>query len=152
MFIFRDRLEGRSGRRRVPFSGPSGREREVAGSIYATVWKVGAGGREFNFRGRVESRSEGREINCRYLERGGAGSRAQFPGPSRREEQEVAGLVSGTEWERGAEACRFDSRHQTNTQRLENTKGEETYFALLTARPSLVQAKTHKYSQVPEAG
>ena len=57
----------------------------------------------FNYRGRVESRSEGREINCRYLERGrGGGSRAQFPGPSRREEQEFAGVISGNEWERGA--------------------------------------------------
>ena len=75
MFIFRDRLEGRGGRPRVPFSGPSEREREVAGSMSAAVCKVGAGGREFNFRKRVESRSEGREINCRYLERGGAGDR-----------------------------------------------------------------------------
>ena len=60
----------------------------------------------------------------------------QFPGPSRREEQEFTGLISGTEWERGAGASRFDSRHQTNTQRLKNTEGEGTYFALLTARPS----------------
>ena len=51
MFIFRDRLEGRSGRRRVPFSGPSGREREVAGLICATVWKVGAGGARVQFSG-----------------------------------------------------------------------------------------------------
>ena len=83
----------------------------------------------FNYRGRVESRSEGREINCRYLERGrGGGSRAQFPGPSRREEQEFAGVISGNEWERGAEACRFNSRHQTNTQRLKNTEGELRYL------------------------
>ena len=102
------------------------------GSISATVWKVGAGGRGFNFRERMEG-AEGREINCRYLERGRSGrSRVQFPGPSRREEQEFAGLISGTEWVRGAGACRFDSRHQTNTQRLKNTEGEGTYFTLLT--------------------
>ena len=35
----------------------------------------------------------------------------QFPGPSRKEEQEFVGLISGTEWERGAGAYRFDSRH-----------------------------------------
>ena len=40
---------------------------------------------------------QGREINCRYLERGRrGGSRAQFPGSSRREEQEEAGSISGT--------------------------------------------------------
>ena len=109
---------------------------EAAGSIFGTEWEE-AGGRGFNFRGRVESKSEDREINCRYLERGRGGrSRAQFPGPSRREEQVFAGVISGTELERGAEACRFDSRHQTNTQRLKNTEGEGTYFALLTSRPS----------------
>ena len=133
MFIFRDRVEGRSGRPRVQFSGPSGRGGrswvqfpplfgrqvlEVAGSIFGNAWKV---------------RAEGREINCRYLERGRSGrSRVQLPGPSRREEQEFAGLISGTEWVRGVGACRFDSRHQTNTQRLKNTEGEGTYFALLT--------------------
>ena len=89
---------------------------EVAGSIFGNAWKVGA---------------EGRDIN--YLERGRSGrSRVHFPGPSRREEQEFAGLISGTEWVRGAGACRFDSRHETNTQRLKNTEGEGTYFALLT--------------------
>ena len=42
-------------------------------------------------------------------------SLVQFPRPSRREEQELAGSISRTEWERGAGACRFDSRHRTNT-------------------------------------
>ena len=42
-------------------------------------------------------------------------SLVQFPRLSRREEQEFTGSISGTEWERGAGACRFDSRHQTNT-------------------------------------
>ena len=42
-------------------------------------------------------------------------SLVQFPRPSRREEEEFTGSISGTEWERGAGACRFDSRHQTNT-------------------------------------
>ena len=46
---------------------------------------------------------ESREINCRYLERGRSrGSRAQFPGSSRREEQEASGSISETDWERGA--------------------------------------------------
>ena len=52
----------------------------------------------------------------------------QFPGPSRREEQEFAGLISGTEWERGAGASRFDSRHQTNTQRLKKYRGRRYLF------------------------
>ena len=74
----------------------------------------------------------------------------QFPGPSRREEQEFAGLISGTEWERGAGASQFDSRHQTNTilSVLKNTEGEGTYFALLTARPS----HDHKDNAVPSQG
>ena len=42
-------------------------------------------------------------------------SLVQFPRPSRREEQELAGSISRAEWERGAGACRFYSRHQTNT-------------------------------------
>ena len=42
-------------------------------------------------------------------------SLVQFPRLSRREEQEFTGSISGTEWQRGAGAYRFDSRHQTNT-------------------------------------
>ena len=54
---------------------------------------------------------EGREINCRYLGRGrSGGSRAQFPGSSRRNEQEAAGLISGTDWERGARGRWFNFR------------------------------------------
>ena len=37
-------------------------------------------------------------------------SAVQFPGPSMREEQEFAGLVSGTEWERGAKGRWFSFR------------------------------------------
>ena len=52
---------------------------------------------------------EGREINCRYLGRGrSGGSRAQFPGSSRRKEQEAAGSISGTDWERGARGRWFN--------------------------------------------
>ena len=42
-------------------------------------------------------------------------SLVQFPRPSRGEEQEFAGSISRIEGERGAGACRFDSRHPTNT-------------------------------------
>ena len=45
-------------------------------------------------------------------------------------------LIAGTEGEGGAGACRFDSRHRTNTQDLKNTEEAGTYFGLLTARPS----------------
>ena len=53
------------------------------GSISATVWKVGAGGRGFNFRERMESMS-GR-------------SRDQLSVPREREERAVGGSISGTE-------------------------------------------------------
>jgi len=60
-----------------------------------------AGSRRFIFRERVES----------YLERGrSGGSRAQFPGSSRREEQEAAGSISGTGGERGVRGRWFNFR------------------------------------------
>ena len=60
----------------------------------------------------------------------------QFPGPSRREEQEFAGLISGTEWERGARGRWFNFRHQVGegskrsvVQFLEPSRREEQEFA-----------------------
>ena len=54
---------------------------------------------------------EGREINCRYLERGKSrGSRDQFPGSSRREEQEASGSISETDWEGEARGRWFNFR------------------------------------------
>ena len=52
--------------------------------------------------------SVGRALVCRAgSRRDRLGERSkrsvvQYPGPSRREEQEFAGLISGTEWEVGA--------------------------------------------------
>ena len=68
-----------------------------------------AGSRRFIFRNAWKVGAEGREIKHRYLDRGrSGGTRAQFTGMSRREEQEAAGSISGTECERGARGRRFN--------------------------------------------
>ena len=80
-------------------------EQEAVGSFFGNAWKVGVEGRHS-------------QISCRYLERGrSGGSRAQFPGSSRREEHEAAGSISGTGWDREARGRWFNFRDLVGERR-----------------------------------